>query len=92
MSNASPTRRILSNLDVNTSGTPSLTVRSMGKDTTSLKRGINAVEDPEISPAPLRVCSELRLTQTKLSAQNSSKFNMPGVGFPLQQATHSQLT
>lgn len=74
-------RRILSDLNVNTFGTPS-TTRFIAKGTTSLKRGINDVEEPESSPAPLRVCSEPHLTSKELETQESTKTNKQEVRIP----------
>ena len=91
MSNTSPTRRILGDLNVNTFGTPS-TVRFIRKDSMSLKRGINDVEDPESSPAPSRVRSELHLTQRRLNTEDSAKSNAQEVGIHPRKTVDRQLT
>ena len=82
MSNPTPTRRVLSDLNVNAFGTPTR-VRLLEKHTPSLKRGISDVEDPESSPAPSRVRSEPYVSPKSLKIQGIANTNMPGVGFYL---------
>ena len=46
----------------------------------NLKRGIGDVEDPEASPAPSRVRSELHPTQETLGSLDSPRANTREVG------------
>ena len=91
MSNATPSRRVLSDLNVNTIGIPSA-VRLMEKGTLNVKRGINDVGDPESSPAPLRVRSELHPLPKPSRLQGFAQTNKQEVGLYLLETMDCHLT
>ncbi len=78
MALATPTRRALSDLPINTFGTPS-TKGDIGKDALSNKRPIQVVADPEYAQPALRVRVSPR-SQTTLQGETPRQ----EVGVPMQ--------